>query len=420
MTAHPVVVRDDPGLLEPPKRERCASNRPAIFGGAPLFAETMPILRPALPPTRRLLRRCREVLESGHLTNGKLVQKLEATAARYLGVPECVAVSSCTAGLMLVERCLGLEGQVIVPSFTFFATAHSLLWNGLEPVLVDCDPRSWNLDLERVRCALGPGVSAILAVHVYGNPAASRELERLAKWAGVRLIFDAAHAFGARRDGQSVGGAGDAEIFSLSPTKLLVAGEGGLIATRDPELAEALRAARNYGDAGDYDCRLLGLNARMTEFHAALALAGLPLVERHVSRRNRLARIYEDYLANEPGVTVQKIRPQDRAARKDFSIVIDAARFGISRDFLHSALEQENIQVRRYFDPPLHRQRLYRRYYRPGLDPLEVTERISRGVLSLPLFPQMSEDDTARIAGRILEIRDWAALEPEGNIPRCR
>lgn len=386
-------------------------ERPAVFGGRPLFDKPLPIARPLLAPSAEILEPCRHVIESGRLTSGEMVRKLEAAAAQYLDVPECVAVSSCTSGLMLVERCLGLTGRVIVPSFTFFATAHSLLWNNLEPVLVDCDERSWNLDPARVEWAIGPGVSAILAVHLYGNPADTAALERIAARAGLHLIVDAAHAFGAARRGRRVGPAGDAEVFSLSPTKLLVAGEGGLIATRSRKLAAALRAARNYGDAGDYDCPELGLNARLSEFHAALALAGLPLVERHVESRNRLAHIYEQYLGSEPGLALQHIRPGDRSTRKDFSISIDESHFGVSRRFLEFALQKENIEVRRYFDPPLHRQRLYRRYYRPEVDPLGTAERLSRGVLSLPIHPHMSEDDAARIARRIIAIRNWVREE---------
>jgi dTDP-4-amino-4,6-dideoxygalactose transaminase len=378
-----------------------------MFGGEPLFAEPLPMVRPALPPPAALLEDYRRLLETGQLTNGETVARLERAAAAYLGVEHCVAVSSCTSGLILVERCLGLRGEVIVPSFTFFATAHSLLWNSLDPVLADCEAGSWNLDPERVRRAITPATSAILGVHLFGNPAAARELEAIARRARVRLIFDAAHAFGARIEGTPIGAFGDAEVFSLSPTKPLVAAEGGLVATRHATLARDLRAARNYGHSGDYDCRLLGLNARMTELEAALALASLPLVEPHLERRERLAQLYEQYLGEEPGLDLQRIRPQDRSSRKDFSIVVDGARFGVSRHLLAAALEMENVPLRRYFDPPLHRQRLYRRYYRPRGDALETTERISRGVLSLPIYSQMSEDDVARIAGRILDIRDW-------------
>ena len=391
-----------------PSPAKPAVALPAAFGGAPLFSEPVPMVRPALPDAAELAGHWTRLLTGGQITNGATVRRFEQAAAQYLNVAECVAVSSCTSGLMLVERCLGLTGRVIVPSFTFFATAHSLLWNQLEPVLVDCDPHTWNLDPARVRRALGsvPGISAILAVHVFGNPAPVGELESIARDAGVRLIFDAAHGFGARCAGHPVGAAGDAEIFSLSPTKLLVAGEGGLVATRDPDLARALRAARNYGDAGDYDCQVLGLNARMTEFQAALALAGLPLVEGHVERRNRLATRYEAVLSSQVGLSLQQIRPQDRSARKDFSIVLEASRFGVPRHLIQAALQQENVPTRLYFDPPLHRQRLYQRFYHPELDRLETTDTLSCGVLNLPIYPQLGERDAERIACRLLEIRD--------------
>jgi len=401
-----------------PSRAEVAAAVPAAFGGEPLFDERVPMLRPALPEAAELLEHYAALLGSGQITNGATVRRLEQAAARYLDVAECVAVSSCTSGLMLVERCLGLTGRVIVPSFTFFATAHSLLWNCLEPVLVDCDPLTWNIDPVRVRRALErvPGVSAILAVHVFGNPAPAQELEQIAQDAGVRLIFDAAHGFGARRQGRSAGGWGDAEVFSLSPTKLLVAGEGGLVATQDPELARALRAARNYGDAGDYDCAVLGLNARMTEFQAALALASLPLVEQHVERRNRVAAAYQSCLAGEPGIAFQQIRRDDRSSCKDFSVVFDEMRFGATRQMIQSALRLDHVETRRYFDPPLHRQRLYRRFYQPELDRLENTDAVSRGVLSLPIYPRMSVPDAARIAGRVLEIRDCIH---SGGLPRA-
>jgi dTDP-4-amino-4,6-dideoxygalactose transaminase len=386
----------------------CTLTVPAPFGGEPLFPDPVPMVRPDLPPPDEVLSAFAGLLADGQITNGASVRRLEEAAARHLGVEECVAVSSCTAGLLLVERCLGLTGRVIVPSFTFFATAHSLLWNGLDPVLVDCDPHSWNLDPLCVRRAIErvPGVSAILAVHVFGNPAAAEELEAIAREAGVLLLFDAAHAFGSCREGRPAGSFGDAEVFSLSPTKLLVAGEGGLITTRDRDLARRLRAARNYGDAGTYDCEVLGLNARLTEFQAALGLASLPRVAWQVDRRNRLAACYERCLAGEPGLRVQRIRPQDRSTRKDFCIVVDETRFGAPARLLQAALDRDNIRTRRYFDPPLHRQRLYRRFYRPDVDPLENTEAISRGVLSLPIYPALHEDDAERIARRVLEIRD--------------
>jgi len=328
----------------------------------PAFPETVPLAAPTLPAVDGILDEIRRLLLQSQLTNAETVRRFEQEAAEYLGVPECVAVSSCTSGLMLTERLMGLSGEVIVPSFTFFATGHSLLWNGLEPVMVDCDPDSFNLDPRRAEEAVSTRTSAILGVHIFGCPAPVKELEEIARRRGLSLIFDGAHAFGAEVTGASVARWGDATVYSLTPTKPLVAGEGGLIATRDSELAGRLRQARNYGKGDDYDCRLLGLNARMTEIQAALGRAGLPLVDEGVRRRNELAAIYEERLRAVPGLRMQAVESSLRSSRKDFPIVIDPPVFGRTRDELDSILAADNIETRRYFDPPLHRQQLYSRY----------------------------------------------------------
>src|ERR1700677_2199390 len=218
-----------------------------------MFEERLPIVSPEGLPDGKFLRDVRKILHSRQLTNATFVRKFEETAAEYLNVPHCVAVSSCTAGLILAFRALDLRGEVILPSFTFHATAHSVLWNGLRPVFADCERGTFCLDPDAIRAQLSADTAAILAVHLYGNPIAVTELEAIAAERGIPLICDAAHAFGTEFHGARVGATGVAEVFSFSPTKLLVAGEGGLVSTRDPELARRLRAARNYGDSGTAD-----------------------------------------------------------------------------------------------------------------------------------------------------------------------
>ena len=367
----------------------------------PLFDRRVPMAAPKLSATEGLLEEFRRVLESPQLTNGHWVAELEERAAAALDVPHCVAVSSCTSGLMLAARCLHLEGEVIVPSFTFFATAHSLLWNGLEPVLVDCEPQSFNIDPASVERALTDRTAAILAVHIFGCPARTKVLEEIARRRGLPLIFDGAHAFGAQQAGSGVAVWGDATVFSLSPTKPLVAGEGGIIATRRRDLAQRLRQARNYGKGANYDCDLVGLNARMTEFQAVVAAGGLADVEQGIAQRRRLVRIYRTYLDTVPGLRTQVVEGASASSWKDFAIVIDADEFGFSRDQLERLLSGDNIETRRYFDPPLHRQKIYRRYYRPEEDPLSVTDQVSSGVLCLPLHTGLSERTAEAIAGRI-------------------
>lgn len=373
---------------------------PAIAGGRPMFAHPLPIASPESSVTLEFVRDVLAILRSGQYTNASRVRELEDAAAACLRVPHCVAVSSCTSGLILVLKALGIQGSVILPSFTFHATAHSVIWNGCTPVFADCLPGTFCLDPESARARFSKGVAAVIAVHLFGVPAPVAELERLAAEFEVPLIFDAAHAFGSRIHDAPVGGFGAAEVFSLTPTKLLVAGEGGLIATRDPELARQLRVARNYGDAGNYDPEMLGLNARMSEFHASLALRGLGDLAERIERRNRIRLRYQSLLSSVPGLEFQQAPPGARSACKDVSVIVDPALFGESRDWLFQALTRENIGVRRYFDPPVHRQKLYRNLWDGS--PLPNTERISSRIVNLPVYSKLTDEQVDLVASAIV------------------
>jgi len=250
---------------------------PAILGGAPFFAEPVPISKPTLPEFNDVEERYRDIFSTGMVTNWKYVQEYEAQMARYLGVSHAVAVSSCTTGLLLTLKCLELEGEVILPSFTFSVTGHVLAWNGLKPVYVDINPGTCLIDPVEVERAITPDTSAILGVHIWGNPCPADQLQAIADQHGVVLLFDAAQATGSRYLEKPIGGFGRAEVFSCSPTKVVTSGEGGIIATNDAQLAEKLRVGRNYGDDGSYDCAFEGINARMSELHAVLGLASLEM-----------------------------------------------------------------------------------------------------------------------------------------------
>ena len=383
-----------------------SSALPAIAGGKPTFEVRLPIVSPEGLPDDDFLRDVQEILRSRQLTNATFVRKFEEAAAEYLGVSHCVAVSSCTSGLMLTLRALDLQGEVILPSFTFHASAHSVLWNGLKPVFADCDPETFCIDPQAVKRQISPNTAAILAVHLFGNPASVVDLQTIASTSGVLLITDAAHAFGSDINGRRVGTFGTAEVFSFSPTKLLVAGEGGMIATQDATLARKLRAARNYGDSGNYDPELAGLNARMSEFHAALAVRGLPGLEARIARRNQIRLHYERRLGSIPGISFQRILPANRSACKDFAVLIDDAAFGESRDWLVDALEKENIQARRYFWPPVHRQKLYCEIW--DNRPLPVTDRISSSILNLPIYSTLSTEQIDKVCDAILRSYEFA------------
>jgi len=201
--------------------------KPAVLGGNPAFSCPIPFVRPALPPFQRIEGPLTQLIKTGILTKGKHLETFESDLASFIGVKHAIGVVNCTIGLLLVFKALGLKREVIVPSYTFMATVNPLAWVGAQPVFVEIDPETWNISPDQTRRAISDRTSAIVAVHNFGNPAEVEELERIAQENNLRLIFDAAHGFGSLYDDNPVGRYGDAEVFSTSPTKLLVTGEGG-------------------------------------------------------------------------------------------------------------------------------------------------------------------------------------------------
>jgi dTDP-4-amino-4,6-dideoxygalactose transaminase len=382
---------------------RSTASLPAILGGQPVFPEGLPLVWPSVPNAEALARDLVRILESRTLTNGSFVDALERRSAEYLGVRHCIAVASCTAGLMLVLRAADLSGDVVVPSFTFAATAHAVAWNGLRPVFADIDETTLTLSPEAARRVVGMRTSAILATHVYGTPCDVEGLAELARNHGIRLFFDAAHAFGSRHGDRPVGGFGDAEVFSLSPTKVLVAGEGGIIATDDDVLAERCRIGRNYGNPGDYDCLFVGLNGRMSELHAAMALWSLQGLDARIERRNELVARYREALSEVPGISFPVVPGGDRSTYKDFTVLVEPEELGLDADGLAQALAAEGVETRRYYAPPVHATRAYR-HLNGTNGHLPVTEWASRRALTLPLWSDMTEGQVDRVAAAVVRI----------------
>jgi len=370
----------------------------------PSFPDGLPLARPRVENGASVLRSVREAMTTGVLTNGPRVREFEQQAADYLGVRHCIAVASCTSGLMLVLRAAQLTGDVIVPSFTFAATAHAVAWNGLRPVFADIDLDTLTLSPEAVRRAVGVRTSAILATHIFGTPCDVEALEAIAEGSGIRLFFDAAHAFGSRHGGISVGGFGDAEVFSLSPTKPLLAAEGGIIATDDDVLAERCRIGRDYANPGDYDCRFVGLNARMSELHAAVALASFADLDKRLDRRNVLAEWYRTMLADITGISFPHVPSGDRSTYKDLTIRVDPERFGCDAETLAAQLAPEGIETRRYYSPPVHAMKAYRSIARSG-DDLRNTDLVAAQVVTLPLWVGMTRSQVETVAWAIRRIQ---------------
>jgi len=382
----------------------------AVLGGNPAFPDGIPFVRPPAPDLARVVEILGPSWERGALTNGPLVAELERRTAEFLQVPHVIAVSSCTTGLMLALRALDVRGDVVLPSFTFSASAHAVAWNGATPRFVECDPASFQLATADAASRLD-GAGALLATHVFGAPCSAKEAEDLARIAGVPLIFDAAHAFGALCAGVPVGRFGDAEVFSLTPTKPLVAGEGGLVATSRDDVAHRVRIGRDYANPGDYDTRFVGLNGRMSEMHAATALASLEQYEANQAKRFALVDRYCAGLAEIPGIRVQTVAAGDRSSWKDFTIAVDDEVFGIDRDHLRTVLSAEGVDTRTYFDPPVHRQQAYR--HTPSRE-LPVTEDVARRVLSLPVYPALEGEAVDRIVQLIAAAQDKSPLLAQG------
>jgi dTDP-4-amino-4,6-dideoxygalactose transaminase len=364
---------------------------PADPSRSPAVIRRVPLCVPSLPDLDSLLPQLRSIWERGELTNGEYVRQFEARAAALWRGRSVVAVGSCTQGLMLALRVLEVRGEVLLPSFTFAATAHAVVWAGLRPVFVDCDPDTLTMDPVDAARRITQATGAIMGVYVSGNPPDIDALEGLARHAGVPLILDAAHALGSRVGSRPAGCRGDAEVFSLSPTKTVTACEGGLVSVADPAVAEKLRIGRNYGNPGDYDMRFVGLNARMSEVHAVVGLASLGQLDATLAERVRVAAAYRRRLGGLPGLYFQHIRPDNACSYKDLAVRIVGGEFGTDRDAVRMHLTRHGVDTRTYFDPPAHRQTAYRRL---GPSPsLPVTERVASEVLDLPIFPTLSNDD---------------------------
>jgi dTDP-4-amino-4,6-dideoxygalactose transaminase len=385
-------------------------SSPALLGGAPAFPQKLPLVRPTLDDVPGLTAELGRVLESGMLTNGAKVRELEAAVADRVGVAHAVAISSCTAGLMLAYQGLGVGpgSRVVLPSFTFAASAHAVTWTGADIDFAEVTAERGSLDVDAVRAQLdeGPPVAAISATHVYGHPAEVEALTALADEREIPVVYDAAHALGSERAGRPVGGFGRAEVFSLSPTKVVVAGEGGVVTTDDDDLAEWLRLGRDYGNPGDYDSLFPGLNARMSELHATVALASLRGLDAHIDARNALVARFEAQTEGVAGLRTIRPAEGDRSTFKDLTVVVDEA-FGLSAAELQQALAADGVDSRRYYAPPIHRQRAHAdRWKAPRA--LPTTDALAGSVLSPPLWSHLPEEDLDRMAAAIVRIHEHA------------
>ncbi|HIJ10531.1 TPA: DegT/DnrJ/EryC1/StrS family aminotransferase [Candidatus Woesearchaeota archaeon] len=320
----------------------------------------------------------------------------------HLGV-NSLAFSNGTIALILALRGLNLSGEIIVPSFTFAASVHAIKWAGCTPVFVDIDEETFNIDPHKVTNAITSETSAILAVHVFGNPCDITELQKVANEHNLKLVFDAAHAFGSNYQGYPIGQFGDVEMFSTHATKTLITAEGGVLSTRNNQLLEYLKRARNFGFSDDNEDTLMdGTNAKMSELHALVGLDSLAHVNDSFEKKQAIVAHYRNALKNIRGITLQKVHAGNTSAYLFFSILV-GSNFPLTRDQLFEELAANDIQTRKYFFPPVHKHSSYQEFNHPELP---VTERVSSQILCLPSHTNMSSEDVEKVCEVITEVSE--------------
>ena len=366
----------------------------AIWGAPPAFKQRLHVGRPNIGNREHLLERIGDLLDRRWLTNdGPFLQEFEKRISERLGVKHCIAVCNATVGLEIAIKATGLAGEVIVPSFTFIATAHALQWQQITPVFCDINPATHNLDPARVKDLITKRTTGIIGVHLWGRPCDVEALADIARRHKLKLLLDAAHAFACSHNGQMIGNFGNAELFSFHATKFLNTFEGGAVVTNDDELARKIRLLRNFGFAGYDIVNCLGTNGKMSEVSAAMGLTSLESLEKFVAANYRNYIEYRQQLADVPGISLLTFDEDEKCNYQYVVLEIDEHAMGITRDQLDDILWAENILSRRYFYPGCHRMEPYRTRYPQASLWLPETERLANKVLCLPTGTAMGSTE---------------------------
>lgn len=351
------------------------------------FTQPIYVTRPILPDLATVTERLRPVWEAAWLTNtGAQHRALEARLRERLAVPHLALFNNGTSALTAALMGVGVAGEVITTPFTFPATPHAIRMAGATPVFCDIDDRTLNLDPQAIRRLITPRTTAIVPVHVFGRACDVARIQSIAREYGLRVVYDAAHAFGGSVGGQSIGSFGDATMFSFHATKMFHTVEGGGVATARGDLHAALDRLRNFGIDETGDVEAVGMNGKLNEVQAAIGLATLELVDDELMNRRRIVAIYTRLLACVPGVSIVTPGWPDQPTAAYFVIRIDAARFGMDRDALYEHLLTYNVVSRKYFSPLCSNLTAYRDLPSSAPSALPIANRVAGQVLALPLY----------------------------------
>jgi dTDP-4-amino-4,6-dideoxygalactose transaminase len=355
------------------------------------------VAQPALAPLEEFIPYLREIWDSKILTNGgPFHQKLEQALCEYLGVEHISLFTNGTLALVTALQALRITGEVITTPYSFVATAHSLLWNGIKPVFVDVDPHTLNLDPLKIEAAITPQTTAILPVHCYGHPCDVRAIGRIADTYGLRLIYDAAHAFGVEAEGGSVLRFGDLSVLSFHATKVFNTFEGGAIVCPDAKTKLRIDQLKNFGFVDEVTVVAPGINGKMNEVQAAFGLLQLRHVSEAVRARQAIDSRYRAGLAGVAGITPLGDAGEDKQNHAYFPILVGPD-YSESRDALYARLREAGVYARRYFYPLITDFPMYRGLPSAASSNLPVATRASLQVICLPLYPTLSDDDVDRV-----------------------
>jgi dTDP-4-amino-4,6-dideoxygalactose transaminase len=352
------------------------------------------VTQPCLPPLEEFIPYLQQIWENKWLTNnGPLHQQLESELANYLGVKYISLFSNGTLALITALQALNIQGEVITTPFSFVATTHSLWWNKITPVFVDIEPEYLNLDPAKIEAAITPLTTAIMPVHVYGNPCQMEEIQRIADNHGLKVIYDAAHAFGVKKHDVSILNQGDLSVLSFHATKVFSTIEGGAIICHTQEMKHHIDNLKNFGFRGETVVEEPGINAKLNEFQAAYGLLQLKYIDSFIAKRKKISEHYFKLLKDIQGIRFLPCRKDITYSYSYFPILIDEDVFGKSRDDLYEKLKENNIFGRRYFYPLISSFEPYQELPSASIENLPIANKVALQVLCLPIFVELSLND---------------------------
>ncbi|MEA1877220.1 MAG: DegT/DnrJ/EryC1/StrS family aminotransferase [Bacteroidota bacterium] len=356
------------------------------------------VTEPSLPPLSEFIPYLEEIWSSKRVTNnGHFHQQLETALAEYLGVEYVSLFSNGTLALISALQALNIRGEVITTPYSFVASTHALHWNGIKPVFADIDPVTMNLDPQKIEAAITPNTTAIMPVHIYGNPCDVERINYLSDIYGLKVVYDAAHAFGVEINGQSVLNYGDLSILSFHGTKVFTTFEGGAIISHDKAMKKRIDFLKNFGFADEVTVVGPGINGKMSEFQGALGLLQLKYVDKAIENRKHVTELYRNELTSVKGIRFLDDLEGVKHSYPYFPILIDEEIYGASRDRVHDELRKNNIIARRYFYPLISQFPTYNELETAKPGNLPVAEKITNQILCLPIYPGLDRSSIKRI-----------------------